>query len=301
MIIYKYTNIHNGKPYIGQTIGTPEERAGGPNLKHYKGSKKFYNAILKYTADGSKISDHFTFEILEDNINEIEEVNMLERYWIAECDAIKNGYNILPGGQIDNSDMFRKVLEIDVNKNIIGEYKSAAHANRQLFPERGWWHAAEITKCCKKTRSNAGGKYFCFKDEYADYQLSHSYSSFNVVLQLDINKNILNKFNTLTEAARHVGGAAISIYECCIGQYKTSKGYYWCFELDYESFTPEMPGNWPTSNKVAQIDRQTGSILTIFESANKASKATGISRGNISTCCRGQIKSAGGYLWKFVD
>lgn len=62
MIIYKYTNIHNGKPYIGQTSTTVEERARDEYFTGYHKCKKFYNAIKFYTADGSKVLDHFVLE-----------------------------------------------------------------------------------------------------------------------------------------------------------------------------------------------------------------------------------------------
>lgn len=42
--IYKYTNIINGKIYIGQTCMSLHERAGS-NGSNYKGSRHFYNAI----------------------------------------------------------------------------------------------------------------------------------------------------------------------------------------------------------------------------------------------------------------
>lgn len=42
------------------------------------------------------------------------------------------------------------------------------------------------------------------------------------------------------------------------------------------------------------------SLIRIFDSAIDAQLTTGISRKNISLCCLGQRKSAGGYNWKFA-
>lgn len=39
--IYKYTNVHNGKVYIGQTSHSLEERAQS-NGRNYRGCRKFY-------------------------------------------------------------------------------------------------------------------------------------------------------------------------------------------------------------------------------------------------------------------
>ena len=43
-----------------------------------------------------------------------------------------------------------------------------------------------------------------------------------------------------------------------------------------------------------------GLALRSFDSAKAAEEATGVSRKNISTCCKGQRKSAGGYAWSFA-
>lgn len=98
MIIYKVTNKVNGKVYIGQTIRTLEQR----KWQHLDAAKNgckthFYNAIRKYGEDS------FVFEIL-DEASSVQELNELERYYIAKFDSIKNGYNMVDGG--NNNVMF---------------------------------------------------------------------------------------------------------------------------------------------------------------------------------------------------
>ena len=39
----------------------------------------------------------------------------------------------------------------------------------------------------------------------------------------------------------------------------------------------------------------------IYSSAHEASRQTGINQGNISNCCNGRHKTAGGFHWEFVD
>jgi group I intron endonuclease len=52
--------------------------------------------------------------------------------------------------------------------------------------------------------------------------------------------------------------------------------------------------------KVQQIDINTKEVLREFKSCHEASRETKIHRGNISTCCRGDLKSAGGFIWKYI-
>lgn len=53
------------------------------------------------------------------------------------------------------------------------------------------------------------------------------------------------------------------------------------------------------SKKVQMLDKQTGELLATFPSLMEAVRVTGINKGNISSCCKGKYKSAGGFLWKY--
>lgn len=52
--------------------------------------------------------------------------------------------------------------------------------------------------------------------------------------------------------------------------------------------------------KVGQFDK-TGRLIATFSSMCEAERATGIPNSNISKCCNGLLKSAGGYVWKRID
>ena len=51
------------------------------------------------------------------------------------------------------------------------------------------------------------------------------------------------------------------------------------------------------SQKVIQLDLN-DNILNVFKSMKQAERETGIPNGNISSCCNGRTKSAGGYKWR---
>ncbi len=53
--------------------------------------------------------------------------------------------------------------------------------------------------------------------------------------------------------------------------------------------------------KVNMIDPETNKAIKTFNSVSEASDATGISRGSISNACTGIRKTAGGYIWRYID
>lgn len=102
MIIYKTTNLVNGKIYVGKQQTDKENYLGsGVILK---------KAIEKYG------SENFTKEILQ-TCNTIEELCEQEIYWIKELNATdqKIGYNIALGGTggdtYSNNPNYNQIIE----------------------------------------------------------------------------------------------------------------------------------------------------------------------------------------------
>lgn len=119
MYIYKFTHIDTGRCYIGQTIQDPNQR----RLEHILDSRDsgkpyhFHNALRKYGTDA------FNFEVIAE-AKTIEELNLLETFYIEQHDSIENGFNIRQGG--DN-----KIHHPDSIKRM-SEAQKAAHARRRL-------------------------------------------------------------------------------------------------------------------------------------------------------------------------
>lgn len=90
--VYKITNSVNGKVYIGQTRRTVEERMD----EHYRDftterywDKPLYVAMRKY---GIR---NFTVETIE----ETDDPEIREMFWIEQYRSFKNGYNATMGGK----------------------------------------------------------------------------------------------------------------------------------------------------------------------------------------------------------
>ena len=51
---------------------------------------------------------------------------------------------------------------------------------------------------------------------------------------------------------------------------------------------------------VQMFDKKTGELLATFPSTMEANRVTGINQSSISQCCNGKLKSAGGYVWRYL-
>jgi len=94
-IIYKITNMINNKSYIGQTKTTLQKRWSKHCYTSFTSKKniKFHNAIKKYG------TECWNLEILE----ETNELNEREIYWISHYDTFNSGYNSTIGGRQGSS------------------------------------------------------------------------------------------------------------------------------------------------------------------------------------------------------
>lgn len=93
-LIYKYTNLINGKIYIGQTKQALKNRHKD-HLNQLQDNTYFHRALLKYG------ENNFSLEVIEDNIP-YHKLDEREKYWISYYDSFYTkgkGYNLTEGGQ----------------------------------------------------------------------------------------------------------------------------------------------------------------------------------------------------------
>ena len=149
MIIYKTTNLVNGKIYVGK------DEANNPN---YLGSGKIIKqAIEKYG------KENFKKETLETCLNR-EELNKREQYWINELDVVNIGYNITNGGAGGRT-KFIKIYQYNKNGEFIKEWDSAQSINKELGID-----SSAILKVCKGELKSSGGFMWSYKKKRKWYK-----------------------------------------------------------------------------------------------------------------------------------
>ena len=95
MLIYLVTNIVNDKKYVGQTVKSLKVRKRNhlSVAKFHKYNSYFHRALIKYSEEA------FDWKILHGGVENIDELNRLEIYYIGYYNTYgKGGYNLTLGG-----------------------------------------------------------------------------------------------------------------------------------------------------------------------------------------------------------
>lgn len=187
-VIYKITNLINGKCYIGKTVKDNAKSRWNDHINGYHPNSLIHKAISKYGVE------NFTFEELEYPTSP-EILNIRERYLIKKYNSLApNGYNLTVGGdgclgfemsektkqelsnkrkgkpwterqrevlskaRIGNNNAGKAVAMVDPQtKEILAVFKSAKEASRVsgIYP-------TNITRACKNPKLKARGYYWIY-------------------------------------------------------------------------------------------------------------------------------------------
>jgi len=115
------------------------------------------------------------------------------------------------------------------------------------------------------------------------------------VYQYDLKDgSLINRYDCLESAANAVSANKGSISRACLNINKTCKGFYW-------SYSPTAPVILldERKKKVIKIDMK-DNLKSEYNSVAEASRETGVSKSSIAKACRGERKTAGGYVWRYI-
>lgn len=218
-IVYKHTNIVNGKVYIGITRNNIELRAG-KNGHRYKKNVLFSRAIEKYGWD------KFRHDVVCENLT-LAEASAMEQKLIEEYHSndSKYGYNLSSGGEGGNtgctiSDEWRKRRSewySGKNNPCYGKF-GASH------PAYGCKHSEESKEAVR--RALLGRKY----SEETLQKMRAADKSYAYRRVICIETGVV--FDSVKDAALSVNKAPTNITACCKGKQQTVSGLHWAYYGD---------------------------------------------------------------------
>lgn len=282
-IIYKATNIINGKVYIGQTTNTINRR----RTEHYynamngDSNQVFYRAIRKYGKDS------FSWEII-DKADTKKELCEKEIYWIEYYNSYIgkkdcNGYNMSIGGETNKGAILSKETRRKMSVSRAG--KGNAMYGRKMTDAQ--------------------------KERLRKIATSENNPTNKPVIKLSLDGKILDRYHSCAESARAIGGDTSHIASCCRGERLVGYGYLWLYEDDYdEGLVKERIKILNKSKKNLNISKRKkvvqlsldGKFIKSFNSISDAEmEVTGKIVCAIGRCCRGKAKTYKGFKWMYEE
>lgn len=284
--VYKHT-FPDGKIYIGITNDT--KRRWGNNGNEYKSNKRFMNHVRKYGWL------HIRHDILENNLNK-EKAYELEEYFINKYNSTnpRKGFNLTTGGSLGTEyTNGRKIIRYNNDGIVIGIYKTMKEAEKETAICRG-----TISLICRhKQMMDMEGCVWRYSCDPFDINNCETQPNRTIVLQLDFNKKIINKYNSMAEAAKNFTNSDASCISSALNKdTRTAYGYYWCEVSQYDIFNPKLSRN--SQRKINQYDIN-GKYIATFNSIKEVKNIFG--EVNIYGCCVGKNKTARGFQWRYYE
>jgi group I intron endonuclease len=303
--VYKHTSP-SSKVYIGITNKYPPEKRWYPDGSGYKRQQFFWRAIQKYGWD------NFEHKILFENLTKEEacekEIELIKMYDSTNPDK---GYNCSTGGENSlagiqwTDDMKNNRSKIYSGKGNPFYGKKHSEKTKEKMSKSKQGHepynkgkspSYETLQLWSKQRK---GKYFgnakpMDKESKERLSVSHNFQK-KTVIQLDLNKNMVAEYESISHASRVTGIGISSISKCCNKQCQSAGGYLWEFKDDnYNSTTKSK------AIPVIQFDKN-GNFITEYNSISEANRETGIAMTGISACCKHKRLTAGGFVWRYKE
>ena len=207
--IYQITNDVNQKIYIGKTENSIEKRFKEHcwDASRERNEKRpLYNAMRKYGVE------HFHIELIEETDNPEER----EIYWIEKKQSFKNGYNATIGGD------GRKYIDYDL---VVKTYQDLQ--NIKLVAKQIHHDESTISKILKEKNIDIKSSIEWMRENRG-----------KKVGQYDLNDNFIQSFDSRGLASKYlidnhyttsvaIDAVAGRIGQVCNGKRKTAYGFKW--------------------------------------------------------------------------
>jgi hypothetical protein len=287
-VIYKITNVLDGKVYIGQTMRKFEERKR-EHLRSFKDSKSqtvLIKAVLKHGVN------NFNFEVVEECNN--DQIDEKEIYYIKQYNSkAPNGYNVRSGGRekpnTTNSNrhtVAKPVYQYTIEGDFIKEFISSTQAGVELNIQN-----SVISKCCRGEGLSSGG--FRWSREKIDkLEPIIKYTNIKPVYQYTIDGKFIKEFKSTREAEIELNISTGAINDVCLGIRHKTGGFRWSREK-IDKLKPIIRYN---IKPVYQYTIE-GKFIKEFKSTREAEIELNISARAINQVCIGRRHTTGGFRW----
>ena len=283
-IIYKITNLVNNKVYIGQTVHTVKERYNGSIA--YTKNIPLRNAIKKYGIENFKVTEPLSTAETKEELDEKEQIFIA----LYDSNNKEHGYNVLSGGHNGkHSPESRKKIG-DAQRGELNH----------MYGKRG----KDNPRYCriKTVCAYCGKEIEVTKSRFKRNKYNYCCPEHKKASRLHLNPMESHRISVVCEICGKE-------YETYPSLYADSEHHYCSRECMHAAFRTRYAGeNNPNygQHKVAGSNNgRAKKVLCVttgevFGCAVDASKKYNLTKGLVTACCRGDQKTAGGMVWKFI-
>ena len=334
--VYMHTNLTNGKVYIGISHDINKRWRG--NGCAYKSNHHFWQAIQKYGWDGFR--HEIVYDNISHSEACAYEIELIAKYNACDSAYGYNnspgGESPLVIHRGADHHFYGKHLSADHRKKLSESHKGEkhfwygkhlpeetrkkigdAHRGRIISDEQKEFlreintgkQASEETK--RKMSESQKNR---VRDPKVGRRISDAKEK-KAVVQLSLSNEVIQIFTSVSSAAREYGIASGSICKCCQKELRSAGGFIWIYEDEVDISHLTFPsserkaalieegiriGQAKQRKKVMQLTVE-GELVRIWDSLTQAAKENGMDVSSICQCCKGKIKTSGGYMWRYVD
>lgn len=334
--IYITTNMVNGKRYIGQkrlsSIGIPwQDYIGSGKLilkaKEKYGADAFYKDIIDIATNQGELNKKEVFWIQK--YDAVRDNN----FYNLDCGGYLSGYADYDDEAKEIDSERRSVAQKMYYESHKGNWVSAKLKEDEILDIIQHLLNYETTEQIQRLyphvcrgaivdiRRHKNWKYLTDGIEFPSSQTMTKIYRSVPVLRYDLFGNYIDRFNSITAGCNHVNGKSSAYLETTMKvKYRTAYGYIWVFEDDnwveeIKATTDYLSSDIPIIEYIEKLGlkppkHHTRAILQFdendhcicrYESIADAERATGANHANIVNVCKGKVKTAGGYKWRYAD
>lgn len=330
--IYQIKNKVNNKIYIGSSKDIYKRwRHHIADFKANRHCNKYFQASWDKYGE-----DNFEFLILE-RVTNLEDLKDIEQQYLLKLNPFKeNGYNLCRTtesytfGYKLSEDTKNKMknkkfteehilnIKLNIKKKCIlqfdlyGKLIKKWNSLNDVISFNPIYKMSSIYCCCNSNSSQVSsyGYLWFYEEDFSDYKLQYyvktqRFLNKNSVVQLSLDGVYIREWSCVTEVNKiYKSSNSHDIIRCCKGIRKTALGFKWVYLEDYNLHKNNISiflNNLhklkeKTYKKVVQLDMNYNFIKT-WESVKLIVNNLNMKYDNIMECCRGEIKSSGGYRW----
>lgn len=273
-------NSHNGRNAIGNCVNGLTKSAYGYKWKYIE-KNNLENEEWR-EIDLKKV---FNEEILPD-----------KKYYVSNLGRFKNSY-----GQImDNY----KVNENGYIRVYIYKKTFALHRLVALTFLENFENKEQVNhKDGNKLNNNVENLEWCNNSENQKHKFQLGLGNYftRKIIQYDLEFNKIKEFNSIAEASKELGIGKSGINANCLYKQKYSGGFIFRYVEDLLFDKSEkVIINKNRGRKVGQYDLNMN-LIKIHNSTADASRNVNVHKNNIWAVIKNNKKSAGGFIWKYLD